>query len=152
MTGKKFRRAAAVLGLLALPVAVAAPAAAAAPSKAAAPSGPGYRVTCSSSHFYWCDQVSSTGTVADLKILNNSETGGHDVAYIDFHTNHCGQNLWILTSNGSGGWNWEGVVADTNVWADRCDIPTQIRSDAGVLIKLAVYNYDTGAYMYTNAH
>ncbi|WP_328952780.1 hypothetical protein [Kitasatospora purpeofusca] len=33
-----------------------------------------------------------------------------------------------------------------------CYAPTRIRSDRGVLIKLAVYNYDTGAYMYTNAH
>ncbi|MFJ8437271.1 hypothetical protein ACIQ9P_38865 [Kitasatospora sp. NPDC094019] len=153
MTGKKFRLVAA-LGLLALPVAVAAPAAAvapAAPSQAAVPSGPGYRVTCYTSHFYWCDRVSSTGTQADLQIHNGPDTGGHDVAYIDFSTNHCGQNVWILTSNGSGGWNWEGVTADTSV-GGTCYIPTQLRSDAGVLIKLAVYNYDTGAYMYTNAH
>ncbi|MFB8241257.1 hypothetical protein ACFC58_32450 [Kitasatospora purpeofusca] len=152
MTGKTFRLAAAALRLLALPVAVAAPAAASAPSKDAAPSGPGYRVTCSSSHFHWCDRVSSTGTQADLQIHNSPDTGGHDVAYIDFYTNHCGQNVWILTSNGSGGWNWEGVTADTNVRGDTCYIPTRLRSDRGVLIKLAVYNYDTGAYMYTNAH
>ncbi|CAN3985500.1 hypothetical protein [Kitasatospora purpeofusca] len=151
MTGKKFRLAAA-LGLLALPVAVAAPAAASAPSKGAAASGPGYRVACTDSKYYWCDRVYTPGIQADLQIHNGPDTGGHDVAEIDFLTDHCGQNVWILTSNGSGGWSWEGVPADKYLWQGFCYAPTQIRSDAGVLIKLAVYNYDTGAYMYTNAH
>ncbi|MFC5664325.1 hypothetical protein ACFP3U_15195 [Kitasatospora misakiensis] len=148
MTGKKLRLGAAALGLLsllALPIAVAAPA-------AAAPSAPGYRVECYKSYFYWCDQVSSDGVVADLMIHNGPDTGGHDVASIDFMTTHYGQNVWILTSNGSGGWSWEGVAATEYMGYGFFTMPRQVRSDAGVLIKLAAYNYETGAYMYTNAH
>ncbi len=127
-------------------------AAASAPSKGAAPSGPGYRVTCTDSRYYWCDRVSATGIEADLQIHNGSDTGGHDVAVVDLITTHYGQNVWILTSNGSGGWNWEGVAATEYIWQGYWGTPPVSRSDAGVLIKLAVYNYDTGAYMYTNAH
>ncbi|MFD7416142.1 hypothetical protein [Kitasatospora purpeofusca] len=153
MTGKKLRPAVAALGLLALPVVAATPAAArpvaAAPTATAA--SPGVRVPCSDSRYYWCDQVDATGTHATLSIHNGADTGGHDVAYIDFWGN-CGQNVWILTSNGSGGWTWEGIPADLYLTQGYCYIETRSRSDRGVLIKLAAYNYDTGAYMYTNAH
>ncbi|MFJ3788543.1 hypothetical protein [Kitasatospora sp. NPDC090091] len=142
MTGRKLRFGIAALGLLALPLAAAAPAAAA----------PTYRVDCPSSKYYWCDQVSSDGVIADLMIHNGPDTGGHDVAYIDFLTSHGGQKVWILTSNGSGGWTWEGVEATHYIGYGFFMIDTQIRSDRGVLIKLAAYNYETGAYMYTNAH
>ncbi|MEU6235104.1 hypothetical protein [Kitasatospora sp. NPDC047058] len=144
MFGRKILLGAAALGLLAAPLAAAAPASAAAP-------GPGYQVGCVNSYYYWCDEVASTGVIAQLKIHNGSDTDGHDWAYAAFNTTHEGQNMWVLTSNGSGGWDWQGVSATTSLgngsygaWYNK--------SDRGVLIKLAVYNYDTGAYMYTNAH
>ncbi|MFD0351313.1 hypothetical protein ACFQ0M_45310 [Kitasatospora aburaviensis] len=65
MTGRKLRFGMAALGLLALPLAAAAPAAAA----------PTYRVDCPSSKYYWCDQVSSDGVIADLMIHNGPDTG-----------------------------------------------------------------------------
>ncbi|MBP0449207.1 hypothetical protein J5Y04_06550 [Kitasatospora sp. RG8] len=144
MGRKTLLAAAAALGVLAFPLAGAGPASAAAP-------GPAYRVGCVNGYYYWCDEVASTGILAELDIHNGSDTNGHDWAYTNLRTTHRGQNLWVLTSNGSGGWDWYGVPADYDLGGGWYGAYYN-KSDAGVLIKVAVYNYDTGSYMYTNAH
>ncbi|MFB7617552.1 hypothetical protein [Kitasatospora sp. NPDC056181] len=144
MGRKTLLAAAAALGVLAFPLAGAGPASAAAPS-------PGYQVGCWSNYYYWCDQVAANGVVAELDIHRGSDTGGHDRATAWLHTRTYGQNLWVLTSNGSGGWDWLGIPATNDIGGGWYDTDFS-KSDAGVLIKVAVYNYDTGSYMYTNAH
>lgn len=143
MFGRKTFLTAAALGMMALPLASAGSASAATP-------GPSYQVGCWSSYYYWCDQVASNGVIAELDIHNGSDTGGHDWAHTWLHTTNYGQNLWVLTWNGSS-WDWYGVPATTylgNGWYGA----TYDKSDAGVLIKVAAYNNETGKYMYSNAH
>nr|BEK63536.1 hypothetical protein KPHV_07630 [Kitasatospora purpeofusca] len=108
-----------------------------------------YQVACASSKYHWCDAVSASGEYAQMNVYWGSD--GHE--YIDafFNTNHYGQNLWILTWNGSG-WDWSGVAATYDWQNGYWGAIDNGRSDAGKTIKLAIYNWDTGGYVYTNSH
>lgn len=114
----------------------------------AAPQQLNSSITCSAG-YHWCDTVSATGEVAWMNVYWGDD--GHE--YIDsfFYTTHEGQNLWILTWNGSG-WDWSGAPARTVLGTGWWAASDHGRSDAGKTIKLAIYDWDTGSYIYTNAH
>ncbi|MFJ9690839.1 hypothetical protein [Kitasatospora sp. NPDC101183] len=123
-------------------IAIAGPASAA-PQQLRSP------VACATSHYHWCDAVGATGEYAQMNVYWGSD--GHEYVDAFLNTTHQGQNLWTLTWNGSG-WDWSGTPAtidEGNGWWGAVDYG---RSDAGKTIKLAIYNWDTGSYIYTNAH
>ncbi|MGW7582392.1 hypothetical protein ACWGKU_15190 [Kitasatospora sp. NPDC054768] len=101
------------------------------------------------SPYHWHDLIQATGEWAEMDVYWGAD--GHE--YVDSYlvTSHQGQNLWVLTWNGSG-WDWFGTPATKEVaggWWLAGDFG---RSDAGTTIKLAIYDWDTGRYIYTNAH
>ncbi|MFJ4091423.1 hypothetical protein ACIPYS_07545 [Kitasatospora sp. NPDC089913] len=108
-----------------------------------------YQVACASSKYHWCDAVSTSEAYAQMNVYWGSD--GHE--YIDafLNTFHQGQNLWILTWNGSG-WDWAGVPATIDEHNGQWGALDLGRSDAGKTIKLAVYNWSSGGYAYTNSH
>ncbi|MEV0536883.1 hypothetical protein [Kitasatospora sp. NPDC050463] len=107
------------------------------------------QVPCATSYYHWCDAVSASGEYAQMNVYWGSD--GHEYVDAFLNTTHYGQNLWILTWNGSG-WDWSGVPATIYEGDGYWGAVDNGRSDAGKTIKLAVYNWDTGGYLYTNAH
>ncbi|MCG6499756.1 hypothetical protein [Kitasatospora sp. A2-31] len=107
------------------------------------------RVACATDYYHWCDAVSASGEYAQMNVYWGSD--GHEYVDAFLNTSHYGQYLWILTWNGSG-WDWAGVPATIDEHNGYWGAVDTGRSDAGKTIKLAVYNWDTGGYLYTNAH
>jgi hypothetical protein len=119
---------------------------------AATPSSADLSSGCSNSNYYWCETLSGSngGNVAHIDVYRSN---GHDYIDADIYTTHSGENLWVLTWNGTG-WNWQGFTSYTNP-----NIPGEwIGSDDGVfdgngtLIKIAIWDYGLGHYIYSDAH
>ncbi|MFB7376754.1 hypothetical protein [Kitasatospora purpeofusca] len=100
--------------------------------------------------YHWSDVVRAAGGEwAEMDVYWGND--GHEYVDSVFLTTHQGQNLWILTWNGTG-WDWFGTPATKDVaggWWAAGDFG---RSDAGKTVKLAIYDWDAGRYIYTNAH
>ncbi|MFE6056069.1 hypothetical protein ACFQ6N_35435 [Kitasatospora sp. NPDC056446] len=106
-------------------------------------------VDCASTHYHWCDVVRGGDVSVDMNVYWGSD--GHEYVDAYLHTRHQGQNLWTLTWNGSD-WDWYGTPAVFDVGGGWWVAKDEERSDAGKTIKLAAYDWDTGHYIYTNAH
>ncbi|MGW1173791.1 hypothetical protein ACWD4P_08705 [Kitasatospora sp. NPDC002543] len=106
-------------------------------------------VRCATSYYHWCDAVGSDGVYAQMNVYWGSD--GHEYVDSYLNTTHQGQNLWTLTWTDTG-WNWSAspaTIDEGDGWWGATDYG---RSDAGRTIKLAVYDWNTGGYLYTNAH
>ncbi|MFD4910155.1 hypothetical protein [Kitasatospora purpeofusca] len=99
--------------------------------------------------YRWCDEISVTGEAARMKVYWGND--GHEYVDSSFCTTHQGQDLWILTWNGTG-WDWFGTPATIDVGSGRWAAVDFGRSDAGQTIKIAIHDWDAGRYIYTDAH
>ncbi|MER8105847.1 hypothetical protein [Kitasatospora sp. NPDC094016] len=118
-------------------------------ASASTPKQPPSPIVCWSTNYHWCDMLESKDANAEMDVFWGND--GHE--YIDsiLNTNHYGQNLWILTWTGSG-WDWLGIPATTSIGNGWYTAQDNSRSDAGKTIKIAVFNWTTNTYMYSNAH